>query len=54
MREKCPNTSYFLSVFSRIWTEYGPEITPYLDTFRAVLFIFPNIRQLYLYFDTLI
>ena len=36
----------FWSVFSRIWTEYvfspnmgkyGPEITPYLDTFHAVL-----------------
>ena len=38
--------SNFWSVFSRIWTEYvfrpntgkyGPEITPYLDTFHAVL-----------------
>ena len=41
--------SNFWSVFSRIWTEYGylsvfspnagkygPEITPYLDTFQAV------------------
>ena len=28
--------SYFWSVFSCIWTEYGPEITPYLDTFHAV------------------
>ena len=28
--------SYFWSVFSRIWTEDGPEITPYLDTFHAV------------------
>ena len=25
------------SVFSRIWTEYGPEKTPYLDTFHAVI-----------------
>ena len=44
---------YLWSVFSRIWTEYantvfspnagkyGPEITPYLDTFRAVKVI-PN------------
>ena len=30
--------SYFWSVFSRILTEYGPEITPYLDTFHAAYF----------------
>ena len=29
--------SYFWSVFSCIWTEYGPEITPYLDIFHAVI-----------------
>ena len=29
--------SYFCSVFSHIRTEYGPEITPYLDTFHAVV-----------------
>ena len=29
--------SYFWSVFSRIRTEYGPEITPYLDTFHEVI-----------------
>ena len=29
--------SFFWSVFSRIWTEYGPEKTLYLDTFRSVL-----------------
>ena len=29
--------SYFWSIFSRFWTEYGPEITPYLDIFRAVI-----------------
>ena len=28
--------SYFWSVFSCIRTEYGPKITPYLDTFHAV------------------
>ena len=28
--------SYFWSVFSCIRIEYGPEITPYLDTFHAV------------------
>ena len=27
--------SFFWSVFSRIWTEYGPEKTPYLDNFHA-------------------
>ena len=27
---------FFWSVFSRIRTEYGPEKTPYLDTFHAV------------------
>ena len=52
LREKCPNTEFFWSVFSCIWTEYGeirylsvfspnvekyePEKTPYLDTFHAV------------------
>ena len=34
--EKCPNIEFFWSVFSRIQTEYGPEKTPYLDTFHAV------------------
>ena len=29
--------SYFWSVFSRIRTEYEPEITPYLNTFHAVM-----------------
>ena len=28
--------SYFWAVFSRIQTEYGPEISPYLDTFHAM------------------
>ena len=28
--------SFFWSVFSRIRTEYGPEKTPYLDTFDAM------------------
>ena len=27
---------FFWSVFSSIRTEYGPEKTPYLDTFYAV------------------
>ena len=29
--------SFFWSVFSCIRTEYGPEKTPYLDTFQAVV-----------------
>ena len=36
MRESVQIRSYFCFVFSHIWTEYGPEITPYLDTFHAV------------------
>ena len=36
LREKCPNTDIFLSIFSRIRTENGPEKNPYLDTFHAV------------------
>ena len=28
--------SFFWSVFSCIWTEYGPEKTPYLNTFHAM------------------
>ena len=31
--------SYFWSLFSPIQTEYGPEITLYLDTFQAVYFM---------------
>ena len=31
--------SFFWSIFSRIRTEYGPEKTPYLDTFHVVLLI---------------
>ena len=29
--------SFFWSVFSRIWTEYGPEKTQYVDTLHTVL-----------------
>ena len=47
MREKCPNTEFFLvRIFLHsdwIWRvfrpnvgKYGPEKTPYLDTFHAV------------------
>ena len=49
LREKCPNKEFFWTVFSLIGTDYedsvfspnarkyGPEKTPYLDTFHAVL-----------------
>ena len=40
LREKCANTEYFWSVFSHIRTEItGPEITPYLDTYHAVIIL---------------
>ena len=42
LREMCPNTELFLvrkeiSVFSPNTGKYGPKITPYLDTFHAVI-----------------
>ena len=40
LREKCPNTEVFFGpyfpVFSPNTGKYGPEKTPYLDTFHAV------------------
>ena len=30
--------SFLWSIFSCIWTEYGPEKTPYPDTFHTVVF----------------
>ena len=36
LREKCLNTEVFPNT-----GKYGPEKPPYLDTFRAVLSIFP-------------
>ena len=39
LHEKCPNTESFWSVFSHIGLntrKYGPEETPYLDTFHVV------------------
>ena len=32
LREKCPYSEFFWSVFFRIWTEYG-EATEYLSVF---------------------
>ena len=37
--EKCPNTDFFLVRIFLIRTEYGPEKTPYMDTFHAVRII---------------
>ena len=42
LREKCPNTEFFLvreylSIFSPNAGKYGPEKTPHLDTFHAVI-----------------
>ena len=39
LREKHPNTDY-LSVFSPNTVKYGPEETPYLDTFHKVIMLF--------------
>ena len=37
LREKCPNTEFFLvCIFSPNTGKYGPDKTPYLDTFHAV------------------
>ena len=44
--------SFFWSLFSRIWTKYrnlrskyGPEKTPYLDTFHAVSKVYKKILK---------
>ena len=39
--------SFFWSVFSFIWTEYGLEKTPYLDTFHVVM-VFNHRSQFHL------
>ena len=40
LREKCPNTEFssgpYFAVFSPNTRKYGPEKTPYLNTFHAV------------------
>ena len=55
LHEKCPNMEFFLvrifpyseylSVFSPNAVKYGPEKTPYLDTFRTV-FMYMRIKKL--------
>ena len=44
LREKCPYSEFYRSIFSRIWTEYGPEklriwtlLMQYLSTFPITL-----------------
>ena len=36
LREKCPNTE----LFNPNTGKYGPEITPYVDTFHAVCYFY--------------
>ena len=38
LREQCPNTEFFWSVFSKNAGKYRPEKTPHLETFHAVNF----------------
>ena len=38
LREKCPNTEFFLVRIQSEQGEHGPEIAPYLDSFYAVDF----------------
>ena len=49
VREKCPNTDFFWSVFSPNTGKYGPEKTPYLDTFHAVMFFTFQLTALFPY-----
>ena len=37
LREKCPNTEFFLARIQSDAGKYGPEKTPYLDTFHVVV-----------------
>ena len=56
--EKCPNTEVFLvrifphsdylSIFSPNAGKYGPEKTPYLDTFHKVLVMLSSKQQMYI------
>ena len=46
LREKCPNAEFFLTriflhfpVFGLNTGKYGPEKTPYLDTFHTVIIL---------------
>ena len=42
LREKCPNTEIFLVRIFLFSENYGPEKSPYLDTFQAAKY-FRNI-----------
>ena len=49
LREKCPYSKFFWSIFSRIWTEYGKIRTrksSNRDTFHAVA-VFRNLSNIY-------
>ena len=45
LRKKCPNTEFFLVIFSPNTGKYGPEKTLYLNTFYAVRFFFTNSKH---------
>ena len=46
LREKCPNTDLYLVFYFGLNTgKYGPEKTPHLDTFQAVLTAVKNKQK---------
>ena len=38
LRERCPNTEFFLVCIQSEYRKYGPGKTPHLDTFQAVCY----------------
>ena len=52
LRERCPNTEFFSGPYFPAFTpntwKYGPEKTPYLDTFHTVFFATKSISMLHL------
>ena len=53
LREKCPIRSFFWSVFSPNTEKYGPEKTPYLDNFHAVIYSVTRLQIRFRRRDTL-
>ena len=49
LREKCTNTEFFWSVFSHVRIAYGPEKTPYLDTFQCTPQVWWTVRFFFLH-----
>ena len=45
LREKCPNTEFFCSVFSRIWSEYGYSVRKWENTDQKKLRIWTIFTQ---------